>query len=401
MAQIIALNRLAEVLAARIGVSDAEAQHFIQLYFETISYGLVSGGDVSIKGLGTFSRSSDADSVVTFKPDESLAKVLNAPFEAFIPVPIPGGVDIQDDNSIDAASQESLDNHDSSQSEQNSGVQSDDNGFADDKQDTKPGTSVVDTEVGDDVCPDKDDGTIESSDICQPVSEQSVTSDEQPISGHSDSNVNDDSAEIAADSDLSDSNLHTDIDNSDIANNTDDEADDEQAEVYILPRRKCRSLLWGIVGILVGALIGIAIGYYFHDDIGRYVGIRQTPVISKTDGIKPETKVVTQPQKAGQDTCTSDTPNIVQEKTVIEPRYDVVTAHQFLTTLAKKYYGVKDYWVYIYEANKSRLRHPDRIKPGTRIMIPEITEFLADPTPTESNIRQARQLAAQIYGRFK
>ena len=30
MAQIIALNRLAEVLAARIGVSDAEAQHFIQ-----------------------------------------------------------------------------------------------------------------------------------------------------------------------------------------------------------------------------------------------------------------------------------------------------------------------------------------------------------------------------------
>lgn len=57
--------------------------------------------------------------------------------------------------------------------------------------------------------------------------------------------------------------------------------------------------------------------------------------------------------------------------------------------------------MYIYEANKSRLRHPDRIKPGTRIMIPEITEFLADPTPTESNIRQARQLAAQIYGRFK
>ena len=400
MAQIIALNRLAEVLAARIGVSDAEAQHFIQLYFETISYGLVSGGDVSIKGLGTFSRSSDADSVVTFKPDESLAKVLNAPFEAFVPVPIPGGVDIQDDNSIDAASQESLDNHDSSQSEQNPVVQSDDNGFADDKQDSNLGTSAVDAEADDDVCPDKDDKTVESSVICQPVSEQSETSD-QPVSGHTDSNINDDSAEIDTDSDLSDSNLHTDIDNSDVANDTDDEADDEQAEVYILPRRKCRTLLWGIVGILVGALIGIAIGYYFHDDIDRYVDIRQTPVITKTDGIKPETNDVTQPQKAGQDTCTSDTPNIVQEKTVIEPRYDVVTAHQFLTTLAKKYYGVKDYWVYIYEANKSRLRHPDRIKPGTRIMIPEITEFLADPTPTESNIRQARQLAAQIYGRFK
>lgn len=79
MAQIIPLNHLAEILAIRIGISDVEAQRFIQQYFETISYGLISGGEVSIKGLGTFARSSNADLAVTFTPDESLAKYLTHP----------------------------------------------------------------------------------------------------------------------------------------------------------------------------------------------------------------------------------------------------------------------------------------------------------------------------------
>lgn len=36
MAQIIPLNHLAEILAIRIGISDVEAQRFIQQYFEIL-----------------------------------------------------------------------------------------------------------------------------------------------------------------------------------------------------------------------------------------------------------------------------------------------------------------------------------------------------------------------------
>ena len=160
-------------------------------------------------------------------------------------------------------------------------------------------------------------------------------------------------------------------------------------------------MLCCVLGLLVGVLTGIVIGYYFHNDIDRYIGEKPDVVAPKPDVIKPKPKASVPVTDARIDSCTSDKSKVDIEKTISEPRFDVITSHQFLTTLAKKYYGVKDYWVYIYEANKTHLRHPDRIKPGTRVMIPEITEFLDDPTPTTTNLRQARQLAIQIYGRFE
>ncbi len=397
MAQIIPLNRLAEILASRVGVSEAETQHFIQLYFETISYGLVSGGVVSIKGLGTFSHSSDADSVVTFTPDESLAKTLNAPFEAFVPIPIPDDVDIPDEKTENIDSQKPSDNPDLSQSEQSIAKRFEENDFADNSQEEQEpidDTSITDPETDEDKSSKDDNYTIKTPITIQEQSgiDQGDNHYEQPVSGCADSTAN--SGAEAAEEDCD--SLATDD-----ADDEFDEADDDHAEVYILPHRKCRHMLWGMVGLLVGALTGIAIGYYSHDDIDRYIGSKPIAATSKSDAIKPEPSVIAPAKNARKDSCVSDTSKYIHRKATPEPRYDIVTSHRFLTTLAKEYYGVKDYWVYIYEANKSGLRNPDRIKPGTRIKIPEITEFLADPTPTEANIRQARRLATQIYGRFK
>ena len=407
MAQIIPLNRLAEILATRVGVSEAEAQHFIQLYFETISYGLVSGGAVSIKGLGTFARSSDADSVVTFTPDDSLAKILNAPFEAFVPITIPGNVDISDEKVEDIDSQESLDKDDLSQTGHSSDIEkrSAENEFQESQKSQEPTTdvSIADPEAGEDRTSDVDNHIIESPVTSQKQSEidqdDNFNEQPEPVSENTDDptvNSDADTEATAKDTDSLDTDTATDV----VADGF-DEDDDEHAEVYILPSRKCRSMLWGIIGLMVGALIGIAIGYYFYDDIDRYFGERPVAVISKSGTIKPKPRTIARAKDTRKDSCASDTSKVVHKEATPEPRYDVVTSHRFLTTLAKEYYGVKDYWVYIYEANKTRLRHPDRIKPGTRILIPEITEFLADPTPTQTNIRQARQLATQIYGRFK
>lgn len=398
MAQIIPLNHLAEILATRVGVSVADAQHFIQLYFETISYAIVSGSGVSIKGMGTFSRSSDADSVVTFTPDESLAKALNAPFEAFVPILIPGDVDVEDDKVEDVDSQKSQDNYDMSQSVHTADKHIDENDLADYSQESTADVCIADTETDEDKSSDEYNHTIETPVTIQNHSGRDLSgdSDEQPVSGCTDSTIDSEAEATVEDADSSDTETATDAADDDFIN-----ADDEQAEVYILPRRKCRSMLWGIAGLLIGALIGIVIGYYYYDDIVRYIGVKPIAAISKPDAIKPETRAIAPANGMRKDSCVSDTSKVVYKIATPEPRYDVVTSRQFLTTLAKKYYGVKDYWVYIYEANKSRLRHPDRIKPGTRILIPEITEFLADPTPTEVNIRQARQLATLIYGRFK
>ena len=397
MAQIIPLNRLAEILATRVGISEAEAQRFIQLYFETVSYGLVSGGDVSIKGLGIFSRTSDTESAVMFTPDESLVKALNAPFEAFVPVPIPGDVDAPSDiPEEDIDSQESSGIHNTQQEERSSGTNAVDNGYSQEPHESIQCTCTTVSETGDGKS-SKEDLRISSyqaeTNSEQTNSEQSGRVCEQPVSENKDSNANTETS--YPDNDISKQDMYADSDNTDV-----DDVDDEHAEVYILPRRKCRSILWAVLGFLLGVLIGTAVGFYFHDEIGRYIESTSDVVVSKPDVTIPPTITAASEIEAKKDTCASDTHNIVAEKAHIEPRYDIVTSHQFLTTLAKKYYGVKDYWVYIYEANKSRLRHPDRIKPGTRILIPEITEFLPDPTPTEANIRQARQLAIQIYDRY-
>ncbi|CDE57017.1 putative uncharacterized protein [Prevotella sp. CAG:873] len=403
MAQIIPLNHLAEILAIRIGISDVEAQRFIQQYFGTISYGLISGGEVSIKGLGTFARSSNADLAVTFTPDESLAKILNAPFEAFVPVPIPGDIEIQSDKHKVNDAQEALDSQDLLQKEQCTEANLAEDVFTDNSQEL-PSTSANIRDTGVDKSSDKKGHTNKTQAAAtqeHPTSEQESNTGEQPISGCTDPGIDSYTAEV--DSDLSDSDIHTETDDTDVVDAADDETIDEaeNAEVYILPRHRCRSMLCCVLGLLVGVLTGIVIGYYFHNDIDRYIGEKPDVVAPKSDVIKPKPKANVPVTDARIDSCTSDKSKVDIEKTISEPRFDVITSHQFLTTLAKKYYGVKDYWVYIYEANKTRLRHPDRIKPGTRVMIPEITEFLDDPTPTTTNLRQARQLAIQIYGRFE
>jgi hypothetical protein len=67
--------------------------------------------------------------------------------------------------------------------------------------------------------------------------------------------------------------------------------------------------------------------------------------------------------------------------------------------MARQYYGVMDYWVFIYEANANKLGHPNKIKPGTQVVIPPLDEYATEPTKAE-NLAKARRLAAEIYARY-
>ena len=51
-----------------------------------------------------------------------------------------------------------------------------------------------------------------------------------------------------------------------------------------------------------------------------------------------------------------------------------------LTWLAYRYYGNKDLWVYIYDANKDHLGNPNEIRVGTPIRIPRLTSEQQDTT---------------------
>lgn len=60
----------------------------------------------------------------------------------------------------------------------------------------------------------------------------------------------------------------------------------------------------------------------------------------------------------------------------IEPMHEASR----LTWMAKRFYGSKAYWPYIYEANKDHISNPSNIDVGTPIRVPRLTEAQKDTT---------------------
>lgn len=67
--------------------------------------------------------------------------------------------------------------------------------------------------------------------------------------------------------------------------------------------------------------------------------------------------------------------------------------------MAREYYGRSVYWVFIYEANKDKLGDPNKVAPGTRVVIPDKASL---PGATDAErLSIAEKKAAQIQARFK
>ena len=65
-----------------------------------------------------------------------------------------------------------------------------------------------------------------------------------------------------------------------------------------------------------------------------------------------------------------------QAQAMAERENGVITAPEGMTlsAISRKYYGNTYCWVFIYEANKSTLKSPNYIPPGTRLVIPDLTD---------------------------
>ena len=109
----------------------------------------------------------------------------------------------------------------------------------------------------------------------------------------------------------------------------------------------------------------------------------------------------------------TETPMLVPSKTtsvsepVKEPHavdtdliaYDKIGHTRYLVTMAREYYGNADFWPYIYEENKARFGHPDRITPGTTVRIPRLSKFGVDPG-NPADLEKAKKLGKEIYARY-
>ena len=76
-------------------------------------------------------------------------------------------------------------------------------------------------------------------------------------------------------------------------------------------------------------------------------------------------------------------------------RYDTVTSTKFLTKIAYKHYGNSDFWVYIYEENRAKIKNPNTIAPGTVVVVPPAEKYGIDKNSKES-LRAARKKIQEI-----
>ena len=144
--------------------------------------------------------------------------------------------------------------------------------------------------------------------------------------------------------------------------------------------------------------------FYIKDEvILKNSSIDQTDVQDNNDSIEKTEKEL----QTKKEIKTVETNKIEQPKKTIKEQslknsntnnnYLAIETFQVgsrLTLLALKYYGSKDFWVYIYEANKDVIKNPDNISVGTKIKIPKLDKNLIDPNNAKC-IQKAKELQSK------
>ncbi|MDO5523741.1 MAG: HU family DNA-binding protein [Bacteroidia bacterium] len=103
MSEKLNLKELSLLLSQRSNLSEQEAEVFLKELFNVISGSLSDSDQVSIKDFGTFKLSSDdtennAEKEIDFSPDKELEELVNKPFSHFEPTLINEGIDFGDAN---------------------------------------------------------------------------------------------------------------------------------------------------------------------------------------------------------------------------------------------------------------------------------------------------------------
>lgn len=159
------------------------------------------------------------------------------------------------------------------------------------------------------------------------------------------------------------------------------------------PNQNNKAKKWSIAGWIVALiLLCVLCGffYYFRVPIAHWWACLKECQPTETEVVAavPET-IVEEP---------SDTivPLAQQPREYTEfIGEETVSFGSRLTWIAKKYYGDKDLWVFIYEANQSSIKSPNYLQYGQKIMVPKLDEQLKDLSNPET-----RQLVDELTAEY-
>ncbi|MCL1867373.1 MAG: HU family DNA-binding protein [Paludibacter sp.] len=123
--------------------------------------------------------------------------------------------------------------------------------------------------------------------------------------------------------------------------------------------------------------------------------LRDDLIAAKSDSAltaapKPDSVSAPKPPPPAEQKIVNQTPDYQKIKTT-----ETIARGATLAALARKYYGHQDFWVYIFEANKTSLKNPNLLEIGAKINIPELDKSLID-LKNPDNVKKAREKARQI-----
>lgn len=421
MDEKINLSNLVPIISRTTGIPRRNVETFLKELFNCITSSLMDGDNIKLSGIGTFKaqKVSPRKSVsvttgknieipshvkVVFTPDKSLAEAINEPFEMF------EAVELADDVTEDILESEiSNDNPDlitspvTESSSDDSDIDSEnDNEDIEEESDYTIEQTIITINESDEE-PEEDND--EEQDVIVTVVHERTTDDEEALKSADNNDGNqilppplpEDTEETEAEPE------ETNIESSE-----DSEIEQPLPEKPFSKKARWGWFFTGFASAIVIGIVAIAIIYGLkHTDTPSKDTLSEIPENTEiavadtveTDSIvneAPETDI--QPVTADNDkTIMADTkPSDMPEK----KRYDTITRTRYLTTMSREYYGNYHFWPYIYEENKSILGHPDRIRPGTKVVIPDLAKYGVDPK-NPKDLAEAKKKGVAIYARYK
>ncbi len=374
----MSLPQLIDALIAT-GIADsATIRNFIQEFTAIIEGTLARGESVSVKGIGTFHAVEVADELyIEFAPDATLAETVNAPFSIFEPVELPDNLTDADMETAEMACNE-----------------------------TEPASQPCPPPIP----PRREAAAPEpaaTSPVSAPAPNPIIETPVQPEHAEPEHKT---AAPVSGNNEP-EQTPHNTLPTKEI------EKIIEHERVVEVRDHSSHHTMHIVIASLLSLVAGLAIGYFANNRLNlshiKNVNIEAegVNVISKTEakeGKSATADSVASVAAGHSDSIPADTVSPGQGPTAVEPEAktmespraaivtDTVKANRYLTTMARRHYGKKIFWVYIYEENKNIIDDPDHIAPNTVVVIPPAEKYGIKAGDKESEADAMRRAQAIV-----
>lgn len=374
----MSLPQLIDALIAT-GIADsATIRNFIQEFTAIIEGTLARGESVSVKGIGTFHAVEVADELyIEFAPDATLAETVNAPFSIFEPVELPDNLTDADMETAEMACNE-----------------------------TEPASQPCPPPIP----PRREAAAPEpaaTSPVSAPAPNPIIETPVQPEHAEPEHKT---AAPVSGNNEP-EQTPHNTLPTKEI------EKIIEHERVVEVRDHSSHHTMHIVIASLLSLVAGLAIGYFTNNRLNlshiKNVNIEAegVNVISKTEakeGKSATADSLTSVAAGHSDSIPADTVSPGQGPTAVEPEAktvetpraaivtDTVKANRYLTTMARRHYGKKIFWVYIYEENKNIIDDPDHIAPNTVVVIPPAEKYGIKAGDKESEADAMRRAQAIV-----